>query len=526
MKRKQFIKTAAAGTLLPISLNGFSMKSWSQSSLLRLLGARAMDSGKVFVLIQLNGGNDGLNMVIPLDQYSNLSKARNNVLIPDTQVLGLSGVSATGLHPAMDGLRQMYNNGLVNIVQSVGYTSPSFSHFRATDIWMTGSDSNENWTTGWLGRFLDGQFPAFPTGYPNTTMPDPLALQIGSQVSLSFMGPAQNMAMSITDPANFYNLVNGSTDPTPNSHAGDELAFLRLMANQTNQYATVIKAAAAAASNQSSKYVSGNSLSDQLKIVARLIKGGLKTPVYMVSMGGFDTHSQQVDSTDHSIGSHATLLKRLSEAIYAFQDDLKLMGIEDRVAGMTFSEFGRRIMSNGSGGTDHGAAAPLVVFGTGVQSGIIGNNPAIPSTVTVNDNVPMQYDFRQVYASVLADWFGLSTSEVSAAMGGKSFNPLPVFKANLSRINDWAEVSGRVQLYDVQPNPVRDSATFRFYTDGGHLDIQVFDALGNRIAIPVSGRFVKGEHTASWETKGLKPGNYFYQLSHGNQRTTRVLSVL
>lgn len=523
MKRRSFLKAAAAGSMVPVTLNGLSLRAYGASPLMSLLSRRAGATDRVLVLIQLNGGNDGLNTVIPLDQYSNLSKARSNVLITDTKVLSLSGKTGVGLHPAMTGLQGMYNDGLVNIVQSVGYPNPNFSHFRSTDIWMSGSNTNENWTTGWMGRYLDAQFPGYPTGYPNSGMPDPPAIQIGAMVSLAFQGPDVSMGMAITDPSNFYNLVNGTTDPTPDTPAGHELEFLRIMANQTNQYATVIKAAAGKATTLSTKYPTGNSLADQLKIVARLIKGGLKTQVYMVSLGGFDTHSQQVDNSDHSLGAHATLLQRVSDAVTAFQDDLKLMGIQDRVAGMTFSEFGRRIMSNGSVGTDHGAAAPLLVFGTGVQSGIIGTNPTIPATVTVNDNVPMQYDFRQVYASALKDWFGLSSSEVKSAMGGKDFNTLPIFKANVSGLEDWADMMSRIVLHDVQPNPVQEQATFRFYTDGGNSELLLFDALGNQVRTLASGKHAAGEQEVAVNLNGLRPGNYFYQLSQGHRRVTRVL---
>jgi uncharacterized protein (DUF1501 family) len=525
MKRRLFLKAAAAGSVLPVSLNGMSVRAYANSPLMHLLGRRTGSNDNVLVLIQLNGGNDGLNTVIPLDQYTNLTKARSNVIIQDTKVLKLNGVNGTGLHPAMTGLQGLYNNGLVNIIQDVGYPNPNFSHFRSTDIWMSGSDTSESWTTGWMGRYLDSQFPGFPDGYPNTGAPDPPAIQIGSMVSLATMGASVNMGMAITDPSNFYTLVNGTTDPVPNTPAGRELEFLRIMANQTNQYATSIKNAATKATTLSTKYPTGNNLADQLKIVARLIKGGLKTQVYMVSIGGFDTHSQQVDNSDHSIGAHATLLQRVSDAITAFQDDLTLMGIQDRVAGMTFSEFGRRIMSNGSVGTDHGAAAPMIAFGTGVQRGVIGRNPVIPDTVTVNDNVPMQYDFRQVYASALQDWFGLSKTEVKAAMGGKDFNTLPVFKANPAGIEDFADLVSRLYLHDVYPNPAQGEANFRFFTDGGNVELCLFDPLGNRIRTMASGKHGMGEHEVRLDVRGLRPGNYFYQLSQGNRKLTKVLVV-
>lgn len=520
MKRRNFIKASA---LLPMGLGGLGVRAYGKSPFLSMLNSRAAATDKVLVLINLGGGNDGLNTLIPVDQYTNLSKARANILVQDTKVLALNGKTGVGLHPSMTGLRDMYDNGLVSAIQGVGYPSPNFSHFRSTDIWMTGSDTNEAWTEGWMGRYLDDQFPGFPAGYPNQTMPDPLAIQIGSVVSLAFMGPQTNMGMAITNPDVFYNLIDGKVDPAPNSKYGNELTYIRLIASQTNAYATVIKDAAGKASNLSTKYPSGNNLADQLKIVARLIKGGLKTRVYMVNQGGYDTHSAQVDNSDTSKGAHANLLGQLSSAIAAFQDDLKLMDLQDRVAGMTFSEFGRRIQSNFSVGTDHGAASPLFVFGTGVQSGIIGANPTIPGTVTVNDNVPMQYDFRQIYVSVLKDWFGLTTAEAKTAMGGKDFNTLPIFKANPNSLEDFTDLMSRLDLGEAYPNPVVDKVAFKFYTDGGAVQLDIYDPLGTRIKTVTSAKYEKGSHEVSASLEGLRSGNYFYQLSQGNKRITKVL---
>ncbi len=238
-------------------------------------------------------------------------------------------------------------------------------------------------------------------------MPDPLAIQVGSLVSPALQGPALTMGMAISNPNSFYDLLNDRSAPAPATRAGDQLAYIREMAVKTDQYAGVIKKAAQKVTRQSDCYppAGKNPLADQLKIVARLIAGGLKTRFYLVSMGGFDTHAKQTDNTDTTTGNHAKLLARLSEAINAFQDDLGGLQVEDRVIGMTFSEFGRRIQSNASGGTDHGAAAPVFIFGGKVQGGIIGQNPTWPDKLTVNDNLAMQYDFRAIYSTLLEKWF-------------------------------------------------------------------------------------------------------------------------
>ena len=528
MKRRSFIKTAAASTVLPISLNGMSLRSVQNSSLLGALGKRSAN-GKVLVIIQLNGGNDGLNMVVPLDQYSNLSKARSNILLSEESVLKLKNTTKTGLHPKMTGAQRLFDNNKMSIVQSVGYPQPNFSHFRSMDIWMSASDSDKVLTTGWMGRYLDKRYPKFPQDYPNATMKDPLAIQIGPLVSLAFMGPNTNMGMAVTNPESFYNLLDNASGNVPSTPAGDELAYIRLLAQQTNEYADVIKEAASKGTNKSTKYPTGgrgSNLAEQLKIVARLIHGGLQTPVYMVSLGGFDTHSAQVDTSDSKEGFHATLLSQLSASMEAFQDDLELLGISDRVVGMTFSEFGRRVQSNGSTGTDHGAAAPLMVFGDAVQPGIIGNNPRIPSATTVNDNVPMQFDFRQVYGSILQDWFELPSSEVKSLLGD-DFNTLPIFKNNLSKIDTFADFMTQISLGTIFPNPAKDKAVVSYRTDaGGNLQLRLYDALGRLVYMYFDRSHIAGEYEFEMDLKGLKPGNYMVQLSSPLKSDTQVIQVL
>ena len=519
MKRRNFLK---ASSIIPIGISGFGVKNLSASPMLASLGLSAATNDNVFVLIQLNGGNDGLNTVIPLDQYTNLSKARSNVLIAENEVLKLTGTTATGLQPGMTAMRDMYNDGLVNIVQSVGYPTPNFSHFRSTDIWHTGSDSNEVWETGWLGRTLNEEFPGYPTGYPTKDMPDPLALGIGA-FSTATLGPNGQMGIGISDPNTVYNLINGNTDTPPNSKYGKELAYVRLINEQTNVYTTSIKAASDKGTNLSTKYGTGNRLAEQLKIVARLIAGGMKTKVYMVSIGGFDTHAAQVSDQNHSLGTHNNLLSNLSNAIGAFQDDLKLLGLQDRVAGMTYSEFGRRVMSNLSGGTDHGAAAPIFVFGTKVQPGILGTSPVIPDVVNVQDNVPMQFDMRAVYASVIKDWFGITGTKLDNSMGGKKFDTLPIFKGSSVSITDFADMVSRIKLYTPYPNPCEDRAEIKFSTDGGRITINVYEPMGQLVKVAYSGNVQSCEQVKLIDLTGLRAGNYFVQLQQGSNRTSTVL---
>jgi uncharacterized protein (DUF1501 family) len=519
MKRRDFLRnTLPAGVMLPSLVGGFSFRAFSaDSNIMKSLMMPVTETDHVFVIIQLNGGNDGLNMVVPIENFSNYVNARQNIYIPEASALQLNGKA--GLHPAMTGLHAMYQKGYLKVVQSVGYPQPSYSHFRATDIWMSASDSNVEVNTGWAGRYLNYEYPNFPNGYPNATMTDPLAIQIGSATSLTLQGPAVNMGMSISSTSNFYNLINGIQDPAPNTPAGKELTYIRTIAQQTQQYASVIKGAALQTVQQVS-YPTNNSLGDQLKIVARLIKGGLSTRIYMVNYGGFDTHSNQVNSTDTTTGNHAKLLGNVSDAIKAFQDDLKFLGVDDRVVGMTFSEFGRRIKSNGSTGTDHGSAAPLFVFGKHVMGGVLGDTPTIPANATVSDNLPFQYDFRSIYSTILSNWLCVKDTDLQQIML-KNFQLLPL--VNAGGCQKPINLSGE-SLVSNYPNPFSSSTVITFKTDGGHTLVQIMDTSGKVITTLTDKEYTAGTYSVVFDSGLLPAGVYYARLQ--NMATQQVRTML
>jgi uncharacterized protein (DUF1501 family) len=525
MKRRDFLRqTIPTATILPALIGGFSVKAYSADSpFMQALQGATVDTDKVLVLIQLIGGNDGLNMVIPIDGYGNYYNARANIAIPQNKVLALNGNNKTGLHPSMTGMQTLYNENKLAIVQAVGYPSPNFSHFRATDIWMSASDANVQVDSGWTGRYLASEFPNYPNGFPNSTMPDPLAIQIGSITSLTLQGPSVGMGISITDPTNFYNLIDGVVDPAPDTPWGKELKYIRLVAQQTKQYSVVIKAAAAAVTSQGS-YPTGNDLAEQLKVVARLVKGGLKTRIYMVSTGGFDTHSAQTTASDTTVGNHANLLGRVSDAIKSFMDDLKGLGVEDRVMGMTFSEFGRRIKSNSSTGTDHGAAAPVFVFGKNVKPGIVGTNPAIPAGVSVNDNIPFQYDFRSIYASILSQWFCVKNTDLQTIMF-KDFQNIPLCinaACGSTGLEDVYRNAGE-QLIINYPNPFVESTKITFKTKGGHTLVHIIDSLGRSIKTLTDKEYTAGVYTVDFDGYGLPSGVYYTRLQNGILQQVRPM---
>lgn len=425
MRRRTFFKY----TLLPALLSGFKMKALAGSPLMQsLLGST--NNGRVLVVIQLAGGNDGLNTVIPIEFYTAYKNARPNIAIDEAKILRLHGQDKTGLNPSMGLLQQLFNEDKLAIIQAVSYPKPNFSHFKATDIWLTGEDSDKDLNTGWMGSYLNKLYPDFPNHFPNSITPHPLAIQIGSVVSPAFQGPAFPMAMAISNPDSFYKMLNENNINQATSISQDQIDYIRQIAEKTDAYSDVIKLAAKKVTKQSAKYPAKgkNSLADQLQIVSRLIAGGLETKIYMVSMGGFDTHANQTEAGDTSRGTHANLLQKISEAIDAFMDDLKLQNTEDRVVGMTFSEFGRRIKSNASGGTDHGVGAPVFVFGKPVNSGIIGSNPLLPDNATDKDNIAMQNDFRSVYTTLLKNWLGAKEQEMPDILM-KNFTTLPLIKS-------------------------------------------------------------------------------------------------
>jgi uncharacterized protein (DUF1501 family) len=521
MKRRSFLKrTIPAAAVLPNIISGMTIKAFAADSPLIKNLLLPTDTDHVLVIVQLTGGNDGLNTLIPVSTYSNYYNARTNIAIPEAKILKLNGYTEAGLNPAMTGMQAMYNEGKLTVLQAVGYPMPNFSHFRATDIWMSASDSNTVINSGWGGRYLNVEYPNYPTGYPNTENPDPLAIQIGSITTLTCQGPAVNMGLSISDPNSFYNLINGVQDPAPANPMGEELTYIREVAKQTNLYAQKIKTAAASVTQQST-YPTNNSLADQLKIVARLIKGGLKTRIYMVSYGSFDTHSLQTTATDTTVGTHATLLGNVSNAIKAFQDDLKFLSVEDRVVGMTYSEFGRRIKSNASGGTDHGAAAPMFLFGKNVISGVLGTNPTIPANATVNDNVPFQYDFRSVYASLLQRWFCVKTTDLQMVMM-QNFQQLNV--VNDKSCKPSAPSTSGDTLITNYPNPFTDSTRIEFTTKGGHTLIQIINGLGQVIKTLIDAEYpVPGTYSTSFNSYNLPSGVYYARLQNGPVQQVRTM---
>ncbi|MBP7821800.1 MAG: DUF1501 domain-containing protein [Saprospiraceae bacterium] len=518
MKRRQFINRSAKALALPIILNNLPVRAFSKSLAYENISE---DNDKILVLIQMNGGNDGLNTVLPFDQYDNLINLRSNIIIPQNSAIGIN--NNIGLHPSLTGLKSLYDNAKLTIVQNVGYPNQNRSHFRSTDIWTSGSASDVVLDTGWLGRYFDQKYEGYPENYPNADYPDPFAITIGSLVSETCQGTNANFSLAVVDPSTLSPLNEGfSSTVDPNSCYGTELTYIRSSLIQTNAYSSVITNANNAGANLGS-YPSDNALAQQLKIVAKLISGGLKTKVYVLNIGSFDTHSGQVESSSSTTtGNHADLLSTLSEAILAFQNDITALGFQERVLGMTFSEFGRQIASNFSDGTDHGTAAPLFLFGSCVMSGIVGNNPQIPVQVSDQEGVAMEIDFRSIYGTILADWFKMDAPSIANILFD-GWQHLPILRdCDVSSVQESQNED--IFKLNIFPSPTMDFVNIEFMGLGERTHVSIFDARGYEVKVVCDKLLSNTFHSFNIDMRNMVAGNYYLRLA--TKYTFAVKSII
>ena len=478
MKRRNFIQlTASASALSLLPTEVFALfKSAGMTTCPNV-------NAKKIVLIQLSGANDGLNTVVPLNQYDTYAALRPNIKLNNVGTSnGLINLDATlplanqvGLHPSLTGFKSLYDSGFMRVIQGVGYPSQDKSHFKSTDLWLTGGDgtqANNTLESGWIGRFLESYYSNFLSAN------FPLGIQLGSSDnSLGFHGEVEHgMSININgqDPSGFYSIINGlgGAPPTniPNSEYGNLIQFILDNDSETNIYAQSISTAFNSGTNSTAVTYPSTSLANQLKSVARFISGGLQTKVYLVKIGGFDTHDAQVESnsTTH-LGEHANLLTQVSEAVKCFITDLNNQNLGDDVIAVPFSEFGRKAGENGNLGTDHGEIAPMFVFGKSINPGVSGTNINLLEAVSANNYQvqTVQHDYRRVFGTILQDWFGTSnqtldltfydhTTNSSYANNKvsnmiKSANTIPpsCYTDNLLSTNDFTNSTDIV----IYPNP-------------------------------------------------------------------------
>lgn len=425
--RRQFLRSglvlASSAAALPQFLNATALGL--PMPLEGLTSMPGVPEDHILVVVQLSGGNDGLNTVVPFAD-ANYYKARPAIGIAEKNVLKL-GTSGVGLHPSMTGVRELYDEGLVALVQGVGYPNPNRSHFKSMDIWHTGELSGTG--NGWLGRYFDAECCGYgkgESGTPEDHNPQvgiaigqtaPLAMQgqkikpISFETADLFRWTGKEAEKTLGEPYDQIARAPASASVDPEGNA----AFLTRTALDAQVSSDMIRKAVAAKPRVA---YPGGDLSRQLQMVGSMIAAKLKTRVYYVTMGGFDTHSGQGGEN----GRHANLLKQFSDAMKAFQADLKAQGNHERVLTMTFSEFGRRVSQNASGGTDHGTAAPLLLMGPMVAKGVLTDHPSL----TDLDQGDLKYtvDFRQIYAGILEGWLKADSRKVLEG----SYKPAPVLK--------------------------------------------------------------------------------------------------
>jgi uncharacterized protein (DUF1501 family) len=355
--------------------------------------------GRILVVVEMAGGNDGLNTVVPHsdDAYR---EARPKLGIPKSQVLQID--DQLGFHPSMKGFADLLEAGHLAVVQGVGYPQPNRSHFESMDIWHSCQRKDQNRTDGWLGRYLQQAGAADlqdPAGLHLGEDKQPFAL-MSRAVRVPSIRSLDEFRLAGNDSAQFRQAVKELAD-AGRDDSNDLLTFVQTSTSSAITASERIEAAGM--KYKSSKEYPQNALAQKLQTVAKLINSGLNTSVYYVQIGGFDTHAQQPNA-------HAVLLRYVSGSVNTFVNDLKAHGHGDRVLCMCFSEFGRRVNENASEGTDHGTAGPVFLAGSSVKPGLIGKHPSLSSLK--DGDLQYHTDFRQVYATILERWLKTDSERV------------------------------------------------------------------------------------------------------------------
>ena len=389
IRRRDFLKTgtlATASLLVPRFLYAENQKGL------------ITPGGKKLVIIQLSGGNDGLNMVIPYRNDIYYSK-RRSLSIKRESALSLS--DEAGVHPSLSALKGLWDSGDMAVLNSVGYPNPDRSHFRSMDIWHTASPATEYWQTGWLGRYLDAQCPGKPSA----------ALEFDDTLSLVLKGDTTK-GLALQDAKRLYESTRGDTFAelaaahTMQKGQDNPVDYLYKTMSETLTSASYLYEQSRLKPTSSAYPKTG--LGKDLQTIASLILADTDTSIYYVSLGSFDTHINQA-------GQQKRLFTEMNDALAVFSNNLKQAGKWDEVMVVTFSEFGRRVAQNASGGTDHGAANNMLFMGGGLKKkGLLNDMPDL------NDldggDIKYQVDFRQVYSTLLEKWLGVDSEGL---MGGR-----------------------------------------------------------------------------------------------------------
>lgn len=498
--RKSFLQTLFFGTIgSGLMLNSVPVQAMKRTKFLnRLLSA---NNNRVLVLLQLGGGNDGLNTIIPVTNDIYYQKRPTIAICKQDSILLSDDI---GMHPALSPLQSLWDSGSMNVINNVGYHDQNRSHGRSTDIWVSGSDANQTITTGWAGRFLVEDNPEFIQNPPEF----PLGVRIGGSASL-FQSDYGNLGVTFGGASQFTQFLERGgfydENSVPNSAFGRSLAYTRKIANASFKYLESIQQAADNATNKGE--YPDSSLANSLAIVAKLIRGGLPTKVYVVSRGGFDSHNNQGGVE----GGHASNLNDVAASIQAFYNDLAQDDLDKRALTMTFSEFGRTLQENGSKGTDHGSSAPVLLFGP-VTGGIVGEHANLQDLDNSGDPV-YSLDYRSVYYSVLKDWFQLEPEALQHVISG-TFDDLGLIATSSEfDSNRKNNLPTHIELFQNYPNPFNPETRIRFnLSKSSPVQLAVFDQNGRIVQTLIDKTLSAGSHFIRFNASALASGVYIYRL--------------
>lgn len=511
--RRSFLSTlgfAAMGSSM--MLGGMPVSTFARSKFFNRLASAEND--RVLILIQLGGGNDGLNTIIPVTNDIYYQK-RPTIGIRKQDSILLS--DDIGMHPALASLEPFWDDGNMAVIHNAGYASQNRSHARSTDIWTSASSSNQNINSGWAGRFLVEDNPDFIANPPEF----PLGVRIGGSANV-FQSEFGNLGVTFGGASQFTRFLEqgGFYDEhnVPENEFGRSLSFARKIANSSFKYLESIQAAADRASNLAEYPNSG--LARSLSVVARLIRGGLNTKMYLVSLGGFDTHNNQGSLT----GGHANLLANIANSVSAFYNDLGTDNLNHRALTMTFSEFGRTLTENSSQGTDHGSSAPVMVFGP-VKGGQYGSHATLTQLDGSGDPI-YGTDYRSIYTSILDDWFGLPPEDLNSVIPGQ-YDKINFVDATATNISRQTEVPVSVSLDQNYPNPFNPATNISFTLPAaGDVRLQIFDVSGRLVSTLINSTMNAGKHTVSFNGASLASGTYVYRLITPAATLTKKMTLL
>jgi uncharacterized protein (DUF1501 family) len=473
---------------------------------------------RVLVIVRLFGGNDGLNTVVPYhdaNYYNARRDANYDISISAERVLKLSNSSTIGFHPAMKRLHELYAEEKVLVVQNVGYPEQDLSHFRSNDIWLSASDASVYKESGWVGRFLEARH----VDYPSVLPADPFAIELGRSLGRAMMGRKSALGMSLSDTSFIPRFPSANAAERTKSELEQE--FIWQMMRQSNVFLQSIVRVNEQQRTNRVAYPTTEWAKD-FATAARLIAGGLQTKVFLINTSLWDFHHRQLADQDQ-------MLRDLSEAIYAFQRDLEAFGVAERVCVMTISEFGRRLETT-HGGTDHGAGSCLFLVGTGVNAGILGRDPDC-STTDADGNMLWEYDFRQIYASVLGQWFGASAGEIAASALTHHFQQLPLFKGVQAEGWTAQPEAASILVSEPFPNPASEQVSLavrsRFSSQASSLPLVVrVTDLSGRVFAREQLSVPQMEWICSFDVRSWPSGTYLIHAEIGETRFVRLVRVI